>query len=109
MASIGLDPKTENEDVGSVITRSHKIPAAGYDTNFGFFASVIKVEVAGTVVWYNKFTGEEGAWVFEAGEAWPIACTEIRTSATIDGQAYSTTVPAAQIWVAATANRISNL
>lgn len=108
MADKNLDPYTRNKDIGIVITESHLIPQADWNIDFGFMGTIIKAATAGTIVWFNKYTNETGVWTFEAGEGWAIACTHILTGATIDTVVYTTTVPRSDIWVAATANAISN-
>ena len=107
MANINLDPQTRNDDIGIFVTESHLIPQADWNIDFGFLATIIKAEAAGTIVWYNKHTDETGAWIFEAGEPFGIACTAILASATIDGEAYATSLSRNQIWIAATANGIA--
>jgi len=88
MGAKKLDPDVINNAIGLYITRSRRVVL---DTDFGELATWLKCTTAGTVVWYNENTDETGVWEFEAGEGWPIGCTQILTNAIIDGSPESTT------------------
>jgi hypothetical protein len=108
-----LDAKTQNVEVGIIITHSDIVPGlynpAIPDPNdvINRQASILKATVAGDVVYQNGNNGEPGWITLEAGEGWMIAFDRILTSATINGTLRSTTLTAAQIFWATTAADIS--
>jgi hypothetical protein len=99
-----LDPNTPNVDVGIVITHSDVIKTI--DIPIGRTATILKATVAGDIVYQNGNDGEPGWITLEAGEGWMIAFDRILTSATINGTLRSTTLTAAQIFWATTAQDI---
>lgn len=104
MTAERLNPRTQNPDIGIFFSDSGKVTMAAADLELGELVTMIKREVAGTVVWENEYTGQRGAWIFEAGETYPIPCTKILASATIKSIAYTTT--AGDIWYAVTTNEL---
>jgi len=88
-----LSPNTLNNDIGLYWTRTRRVDplGAGLPYAIGELATGIVAGTAGTIVWRNSFTDEEGVMSFEAGEWKPIAFTDVLASATIDGVAETTT------------------
>lgn len=91
MAADNFNSVIPNNEIGLTFTRSRRVVV---DTSFGEMATWIKLSLSGTpgvVVWYNEETGEYGVWDLDIGELFPVACTKIVTSATIDGSLETTT------------------
>jgi hypothetical protein len=82
MATTNLDPNTSNNDVGLYITESGPLTL---DVDLDQLATYVKCTTAGTIRWFNKFTGKTGDWYLEAGEGWPIAYTKILSAGTTAG------------------------
>jgi len=88
MAAKKFNPVTPNNEVGVYFIKSRAVTV---DVPFGETACWIKSTVGGVIVFKNSVLGEVSVIGTEAGEAIPIVCDEIVSSATIDGTLYTTT------------------
>lgn len=89
MGAFKFNPTTCNNEVGVYFVKSRRVVIG---TPFGEMASWIKSLQPGTIVFYNSLLDETSVIETEAGEALPIVCDKILTSATIDGSLETTTV-----------------